>query len=129
MLACRCGGKPAPGATRSSLITRSGPKPIHAGSWKCPNENVCRLSSQPACTWPRSAAGRSMIIGLLRGVGLGQLCFRRDRQRDVVAHVGHVLADAEVAALERGGGVEAGRRPAAHRIRANLVDGDVERSE
>src|SRR6476620_5583692 len=126
MLACRCGGKPAPGATRSSLITRSGPKPIHAVSWKCPKENVCRLSSQPACTWPRSAAGRSMIIGLLRQrVGLGQVRFGGDRQRDVVADVRHVAVDAEVAALERGGGVETGGRTAAHRIRPDLVDRHV----
>ena len=41
---------------------RSGPKPIHFGSWKCPNEKVCWLSSQPAFTLPRSAVGRATII-------------------------------------------------------------------
>src|SRR5207245_762266 len=32
MSACGCAGKPSPPATRSSLMTRSGPKPMCAGS-------------------------------------------------------------------------------------------------
>ncbi len=32
------------------------------GSWYRPNENVCRVSSQPWSKWPRSAAFRILII-------------------------------------------------------------------
>ena len=57
-----CVPKPAPGFTRSSLITRRLRKPMCRGSWYSPNENVCRLSSQPQSVWPRSAAGRTVIM-------------------------------------------------------------------
>ena len=56
-----CVPKPAPGFTRSSLITRRLRKPMFRGSKYSPNENVWRLSSQPQSVWPRSAAGRIVI--------------------------------------------------------------------
>src|SRR5216683_1022892 len=56
--------KPLPGATRSSLITRSTENPFSLGSKYSPNENVWRLSSQSSLVTPRSFALRSVIISL-----------------------------------------------------------------
>ena len=57
MSRCPWDPNPFPGATRSSLITRNTRNPIWVGSWKSPNENVCRLSSQPIWVWPRRDGG------------------------------------------------------------------------
>src|SRR5690606_33954705 len=143
MLAWPCGGKPAPGATRSSLITRSGPQPIQDGSWYWPKENVWWLSSQPALTWPRSAEVRRTCMGMSssgwrkrhrRAVAgaaalatggaalLGRGGLGGDAQLHFVADVGHVGGHAEVAALDGGGGIEADRIALGHRVRASLVE-------
>jgi len=50
--------KPAPGITRSSLITRSALTPIRLRSWYRPKEKVCLLSSQLVRLWPRVSARR-----------------------------------------------------------------------
>src|ERR687891_3023361 len=55
---------PAPASTLSSLITRSALNPMCLGSWYSPNENVCRLSSQPQFVRPRSSAGRTWIMAV-----------------------------------------------------------------
>jgi hypothetical protein len=57
-----CVPKPAPGSTRSSLMTRSARNPMCRGSWYSPNENVCRLSSQPQSVRPRSLAARTVTV-------------------------------------------------------------------
>src|SRR5690606_9890882 len=128
------------------------PQPIQDGSWYWPNENVWRLSSQPASAWPRSAEVRRTCMGcprpesgngtaaplrarrrlaggeaarLLRG-GPGHRRLGGDAQRDLVADVGRVHADAELAALDRGGGVEADRLALEHRVLAGPVEGDVQ---
>ena len=49
-----CVAKPAPGMTRSSLITRSARNPICSGSKYSLKEKVCQLSSQPVLVSPRS---------------------------------------------------------------------------
>src|SRR5713101_611695 len=54
--------KPLPGATRSSLITRSTENPFSLGSKYSPNENVWRLSSQSSLVTPRYSALRTVII-------------------------------------------------------------------
>lgn len=62
-----CMPKPRPGAILSSLITRSGPNPIQAGSaWEA-KEKVCQLSSQSSRVWKRSAAGRTSRPGVVEG--------------------------------------------------------------
>src|SRR3546814_4579593 len=134
-LAWPCGGSPSRGATRASWTTRRGPQPIHGGSWEWPNENVWWLSSQPVLTWPRSAAVRRTCIVYLRGsrgaetkpprrcgrgggsamerllgcVGLGHHRLGGDAQLHLVTDVGQAHAEVEIAALDRGGGVETDR--------------------
>src|SRR6266849_9052725 len=56
-------GKPAPGCTRSSLMTRTLRKPMWRGSRYSANEKVWRLESQPSSERPRSALGRTVIMG------------------------------------------------------------------
>src|ERR1700733_13077835 len=60
----RCGWvpNPFPGATWSSLMTRSTENPFSFGSKYSPNENVCRLFSQSIFVSPRSEAFRRVII-------------------------------------------------------------------
>ena len=61
MSRCPCVPNPAPPFTRSSLMTRKLRKPMCASSWYSPNENVCRLSSQPQSVRPLSSARRTWI--------------------------------------------------------------------
>src|SRR5258708_6451263 len=76
-------GKPPPGATRSSLMTRNARNPMWAGSCHSPNEKVWRLSSQSMRVRPRSAAGLkvSMLLATLRDrrAGVERGCRRRER--------------------------------------------------
>src|SRR5829696_6427594 len=69
MSRCGCVGNPPDGATRSSLMTRSVRKLWCFGSAYSPNENVCRLSSQPPYfVTPRSVPLRTVSIGKSSGV-------------------------------------------------------------
>src|SRR5690606_32214687 len=138
MFAWRCGAKPPPPATMSSLSTRNGPKPMCAGSWYAPNEKPWRLSSHPVRVRPRSPAARSAIIAPrpagppANAASLGRFLFlllRNERlggdaQRNLVADVRDVGAHAEVAAFDARGRIEADL-PRAHHF-ADLVEGRVE---
>src|SRR5438445_1027832 len=63
MSRCGCIGHTAPGARRSSLNTRSVPKPAYSGSqyW---SKLKCQFAlNQPPSAWKSVRTGRSLIIG------------------------------------------------------------------
>src|SRR5712671_4998018 len=65
MLACECGGKPAPGAISSSFQMRKAPQPRHARSSDLPGEK-CRLAlSQPVSSLHNLFKGLCLIIRAL----------------------------------------------------------------
>src|SRR5580698_8737801 len=65
MSRCGCVPNPLPGATWSSLRTRSTENPFSFGSKYSPNEKLWRLFSQSSLVSPRSEALRTLIIRIL----------------------------------------------------------------
>src|SRR3984893_730527 len=81
MLACECGGKPAPGAISSSFQIRSAPQPRGARSSGLPREK-CRLAfSQPMSSPHSSCKGLCSIICALPAVSSGTAGIQRARGR------------------------------------------------